>query len=377
VEVPVTDEDDKPAPDETDAAEEPPAPPEPRFGTPGPPLERRNPFFIGFLGGLGVLVAYAVFLGIRNAASMLVLIFVAMFLAIGLNPAVTRLARWGLPRPGAVAVVTLTGLAALAGGLYALVPPLVTRSAELVDNIPDYIQSLQRNETINDLVQRYDILAKVQGAINASTVGNTLGGVLGAAGLIFGTIFNVLTVLVLTIYFMAAFERIKRGAYRLVPETRRERVSLLTDEILTKVGAYMVGALAIAVLAGTSTWVLVMVLGLAYPFALAVVVAVLDLIPQIGATLGAVVVSLVGLADSLTAGIVCAVFFVIYQQVENYLIYPNVMRRSVKVSDVAALVAALLGAALFGVIGALAAIPMVAAVQLIGREVVLPAAERR
>ena len=84
-----------------------------------------------------------------------------------------------------------------------------------------------------------------------------------------------------------------------------------------------------------------------------------------------------GVATSLTTGIVCAVFFVIYQQVENYLIYPNVMRRSVKVSDVAAVVAALLGAALFGVIGALAAIPMVAAIQLIGREVVLPAAERR
>jgi predicted PurR-regulated permease PerM len=334
-----------------------------RFGTPGPPLDRRNPFFIGFVGGVGVLVAYAAFLGVRNAASILVLIFVAMFLAIGLNPAVTRIHRWGAPRGVAVALVTLIGLALLAGGVFALVPPLITQTAELIGNIPDYIQNLQRNETINDLVQRYDILNKVQGAVNASTVGNTLGGVVGAAGLIFGTIFNVLTVVVLTIYFMAAFERIKRGAYRLVPRSRRERVSLLTDEILTKVGAYMAGALAIAVLAGVSTWVLVMILGLGYPFALAVVVAVLDLIPQIGATLGAVVV--------------CAVFFLIYQQVENYLIYPRVMRRSVKVSDVAAVVAALLGAALFGVIGALAAIPMVAAVQLIGREVVLPAAERR
>ena len=114
-------------------------------------------------------------------------------------------------------MVTLIGLALLAGGVLALVPPLVTQTGELIDNIPDYIQSLQRNETINDLVQRYDIVNKVQGAINASTVGNTLGGVVGAAGLIFGTLFNVLTVLVLTIYFMAAFERIKSGAYRLVP----------------------------------------------------------------------------------------------------------------------------------------------------------------
>ncbi|HEU4348851.1 MAG TPA: AI-2E family transporter [Actinoplanes sp.] len=348
-----------------------------RFGTPGPPLDRRNPFLIGLLGGVGLLVAYTAFLGIRNAGSILVLIFVAMFLAIGLSPAVTRLTRWGLPRAGAVAAVTLLGLAVLAGAVYALVPPLITQTGQLIDNIPDYIESLQRNETINDLVQRYDIAAKVENAINPDTVGNTLGGVLGAAGLIFGTLFNVLTVLVLTIYFMAAFERIKQGAYRLVPRSRRERVSLLTEEILTKVGAYMGGALAIAILAGASTWVLVLILGLAYPFALAVVVAVLDLIPQIGATLGAVVVVLVGLASSLTTGIVCGVFFIVYQQVENYLIYPRVMRRSVKVSDVAAVVAALLGAALFGVIGALAAIPMVAAIQLIGREVVLPAAERR
>jgi len=282
-----------------------------------------------------------------------------------------------VPRAAAVAIVTLVGLSVLAGGVYALVPPLISQTGELIANIPDYIKSLQRNETINDLIQRYDLVDRVQSAVNANTVGNTLGGVVGVAGRIFGTIFNVLTVLVLTIYFMAAFERIKRGAYRLVPASRRDRVQLLTDEILTKVGAYMVGALMIALLAGLSTWVLVLILGLAYPFALAVVVAVLDLIPQIGATLGAVVVSLVGLAHSLTAGIVCAVFFLAYQQLENYLIYPNVMRRSVAVSDVAAVVAALLGAALFGVIGALAAIPMVAAIQLIGREVVVPAAERR
>ena len=118
-----------------------------------------------------------------------------------------------------------------------------------------------------------------------------------------------------------------------------------------------------------------MVVGLGYPFALAVVVAVCDLIPQIGATLGAVVVSLVGLADSLGTGIACIVFFLVHQQVENYLFYPKVMRRSVRVSDVASVTAALLGVGLFGVIGALIAIPMVAAAQLIVREVVNPSME--
>ena len=369
------------------SAAEPPAPetePEPPppveekpFGDPGPPLSRRNPFLLGFLFGLGVIVAYTLFLGVRNAASILVLIFIALFLAIGLNPAVVRLRGWGLPRGAAVAIVALTVVALLVGGLVALIPPLVSQTTELINNAPDVVESLRRSRTVNDLVQRYDIANRVQGAVNAGTITNAVGGVVGGARLLFGTIFNILTVLVLTIYFMVAFERLKATGYRLVPASRRERVTLLTDEILTKVGAYMVGALAIAVLAGASTFVLVLVLGLAYPFALAVAVAICDLIPQIGATIGAVIVSLVGLASSVTDGLVCIGFFLIYQQVENYLIYPRVMRRSVRVSDVAALVAALLGVALFGVIGALIAIPMVAAVQLIVREVALPSLEER
>jgi len=201
--------------------------------------------------------------------------------------------------------------------------------------------------------------------------------VFGGARLIFGTLFQVLTVLVLTIYFMASFDRMKSFAYALVPASRRDRVRLLTDEILAKVGAYIVGALAIAVLAGLSAFLFAVIVGLAYPFALAVVVAVCDLIPQIGATIGAVVVTLVGFADSLTVGIACGVFFLVYQQVENYLIYPKVMRRSVKVSDLAAIVAALVGVGLFGILGALVAIPAVAAVQLIVREVYLPRQEAR
>jgi predicted PurR-regulated permease PerM len=347
-----------------------------RFGEVGRPFHR-NPFLVGFLGGLGLLLAYGVFIGLRNAASILVLIFVALFLAVGLNPAVTRLRRWGMPRGFAVLTVAFGILLLFCGGLFALIPPLITQSTELVNNAPEFIRDLQRNRTINELFERYGILERVQGALNANTVTNALGGVLGGARLLFGTIFNVLTVLVLTIYFMAAFDRIKNAGYRLVPASRRDRVELLGDEILAKVGAYMVGALAIAVVAGISTWAFAMIVGLAYPFALAVVVAICDLIPQIGATLGAVIVSIVGFATSLTAGIACVVFFVIYQQLENYFIYPKVMKRSVEVSDVASIVAALVGVGLFGVLGALIAIPTIAAVQLILREVVNPSMDRR
>ena len=154
----MTAEDTTPDPDEIDPAEEDktetPADAaqqssdEGRFGTPGPPLDRRNPFYVGFVGGIGVLLAYAAFLGIRNAASILVLVFVAMFLAIGLSPAVNRIRGWGLPRGAAVAMVTLIGLALLAGGIYALVPPLVTQTGELINNIPDYITNLQDRKSV-------------------------------------------------------------------------------------------------------------------------------------------------------------------------------------------------------------------------------------
>ncbi|WP_327029423.1 AI-2E family transporter [Micromonospora sp. NBC_01740] len=347
-----------------------------RFGTPGRPLKRSS-FLVGFTGAAGVLLAYALYLGVRNAAGILVLVVIALFLAVGLHPAVVRLRSWGLPHGLAVAVVALTVVLLLCGGLFALVPPIVTQSGQFIEQLPSYLEALRRNETVNDLVERYDLMERVQSAANADTVGQALGGVLGGAQLIFGTVFRGLTVLVLTIYFLAYFDRLRDLGYSLVPRSRRERVRLIGDEILTKVGAYMVGALSIAVLAGVSTFVFALIVGLPYPFALAVVVAVTDLIPQIGATLGAVIVSLVGFATDLPVGIACAVFFLIYQQVENYLIYPKIMRRSVSVNEVAALVGALLGVSLLGVVGALIAIPAVAALQLILREVVLPRQESR
>jgi predicted PurR-regulated permease PerM len=344
---------------------------EPRFGTPGAPM-RRSPLIIGFTAGLGLLLAYSSYLAIQNVRSILLLIFIAMFLAIGLNPAVVRLVKWGIPRGLAVAVVGIGAMLVLCGGIVALIPPLVQQSNALVENLPQYIDNLQRNDQLNKLNDQYQLLDQLKNVATAGNVTKALGGVWGGVQVAFSALFNILTVIILTVYFMAAFERLKDGGYRLVPATRRERVRLLGDEILTKVGAYLGGALAIAVVAGLSSFVFLLILGVAYPYALAVLVAITDLIPQIGATLGAVVVSIVGFATSLHAGIACVIFFVIYQQVENYLIYPTVMRRAVKVSDLAAILSVLVGVALMGVVGALIAIPVVAAIQLIFREVVIP-----
>lgn len=342
-----------------------------RFGSPGQPF-RRGPFYIGLVGGLGALTAYFGAQAILSALNILVLVFIAIFFAVGLHPSVNRLRGWGLPRGLAVAVVGLAVLLVLCGGLFALVPPLVGQVEAFVQGLPENLDTLARNPLIRDLTEQYDVVERAKAAVTPENLTKAFGGVLGGLALVFGTIFNILTVVLLTLYFLAAFDRMKSGAYRLAPASRRERVQAIGDEILTKVGAYIGGALFIALLAGATTFLFTLAAGIPYPVALAIVVAIFDLIPQVGATLGALVVILVGFVTSVPVGIAAVVFFVLYQQLENWIIYPRVMARAVRVSDLAAIVSALLGVALLGIVGALIAIPACAALQLIVREIVIP-----
>ncbi|HVE74439.1 MAG TPA: AI-2E family transporter, partial [Mycobacteriales bacterium] len=202
-----------------------------------------------------------------------------------------------------------------------------------------------------------------------------LGGVVGVGKVVFSAFFSTLTVLILTLYFLSSLPTIKAAAYRMIPRSRRARVGLLTDEILGRVGGYVGGALTIAATAGVTTFVLLAILGVDYPVALAMIVAVTSLVPLVGATIGAAIVVLVAFFTSVTAGVICAIFYLIYQQVENYVLYPKIMQRSVDVSPAATVVAVLIGGSLLGVLGALLAIPLAAAVQLVLQEVVAPRQE--
>jgi len=343
-----------------------------RFGRPGKPLDRYSPFFVGFTGALGVLAAWAAYKAVVSVWSILLLIIVAAFLAIGLNPAVVRLQSWGLRRGLAVSVVGLAAVGVVTGMIFALAPPIVEQTDGLGTALPGYIDDLKKNQILNDLNERFDLLDKIKTASTGENASKAVGGVLGGVGIVLGTLFNIVTGLILMFYFLAAFDRLKSGTYRLVPASRRERTKLLGDEMLSRVGSYLSGAVIIAFIAGISSFTFMWITDIPYPFALALVVAVLDLIPQIGATLGAIVVVIVAFFVSVPVGIAALVFFVAYQQLENWIIYPWVMRKSVNVSDLAAIVSVLLGASLLGIIGALLAIPVCAAVQLIVREVVFP-----
>ena len=189
---------------------------------------------------------------------------------------------------------------------------------------------------------------------------------------------NAFIVIVLTLYFLATLDTVKHGLYRLAPASRRERVESLGDRILDGIGGYVSGAFLVALCAGITSLIFLFIVGLGeYAVALAVVVAMLDVIPMIGATLGAVIVSAIGFATDVQVGIACIIFYLVYQQLENYVIYPRVMSKSVDIPGSVTVIAALVGASLLGVIGALLAIPTAAAILLLVRELVLHKQDRR
>lgn len=344
------------------------------YGLPGRPLSSRSPFRVAFTAALGVAVAYGLVKALIAVQSVLVLLLTAAFLAIGLNPAVEALERRSMRRGFAVLVVLLGVLLFFTGFGFAVVPPILDQAQEFADRAPDYVAQLQDNERIAALDERFGLLERLERLLDdPERIGVTAaGGVLGVGKVVFGFFFSALTVLIVTLYFLANLPAIKAQAYRLVPRSRRARVGLLTDEILSRVGGYVAGAVSIASLAALSTFLLLRVLGVDYAVALAMLVFLTGLIPLIGATIGAVFVTTVALFSSVQAGVICAVFFLIYQQVENYLLYPRIMQRSVDVSPAATVVAVLVGGSLLGVLGALLAIPIAAAMQLVINEVVTP-----
>ncbi|GLW05086.1 AI-2E family transporter [Microtetraspora sp. NBRC 13810] len=342
------------------------------FGTPGKPLAK-SPFLFGLTAALGVLTALGLAQALMSARSVIVLVVVAMFLAVGLNPVVEFLTRRGMGRRWAISIV-FTGVIVffVLFGL-AIVPPVSQESAAFVGAVPGYIAELASNPTIRQLDADYKLLERLQEYITSGDLGSTIaGGIVGAGAVVLNAFFSGVTLLVLTLYFLSSLPTIKEYLLLLVPSTRRERTRSIGDQILDGIGGYVAGNVLISVIAGVLSWLFLILAGAEYALALALVIAVTDLIPLVGATIGAVLVTGVGFLQSVPLGVACLIFFVIYQQVENYVIYPRVMKRSVDVTPAVTVVAALFGGALMGIVGALLAIPVAAAIALIIREVVLP-----
>jgi predicted PurR-regulated permease PerM len=346
---------------------------DPAFGALGSPIRRDSPFMLGFLGALGVFVAWFLTQALLQARSVIVLIVVALFLAIGLSPSVEWLISRGLRRGIAVGIVFLGVIGAFVGFGFAVLPPVIEQSNAFVKELPSYLVDLRKNPTVRQFDQDYGVIQRAQSYVTSGDLGQRLfGGIVGVGRVVLNAVFSAISLLIMTLYFLAALPSMKRQAYRLVPASRRDRVTLLSDEVISRIGGFVSGALTVAFVAGSTSYAFLLVVGLPYALALALFVALLDLIPLVGATIAAVVVSLLGFTESALVGIVCVIFYVAYQQFENYVVYPRVMRRAVDVPAPVTVVAVLLGGALMGVVGALLAIPTAAAVLLVIRQVAIP-----
>lgn len=338
---------------------------------PGPPLRRDAPFYRGFLWTLGALLAVVLALAVREAAATLTLILIAGFLAVGFEPVVGYVGRRGVSRPWAVLAIGV-GLLAVIGGIgYVLGTTLATQISGLIDDAPRLLQELRDNSTVRTLDDRFGIVKSVEKKFTDSDLTNqVVGGALGLGVSVLTFVVNLVIVLILMLYFLAARQQITTALYSLAPASRRARVGELGDQILFKVGRYAIGVIFVALIAGTVTAVFCLCVGLGeYALPLAIVVALFDLVPIVGAFLGAGAVCLVGLTESATVFFVCVGFYLVYELIEGYVIYPRVMRTSVDVPEYVTIIAVLVGGAIGGIVGALLALPVAAGLLLLTREV--------
>ena len=317
-------------------------------------------------GTAGVLLVLLVAYGVYVTRDILVLVLVALFVAVSLDPAVRWLVRRGLRRSWAVLVVVVALLALLGLFIWSVLPPVVEQGGKLVAGLPGDLRQLSdRSRAVRELTDRYHLTQGLEKAA-ADLPGALAGGAVGFVRQFFGALASTLTVLVLAIYFMADLPRLRRAPVALFPPHRRDRVAEIVEVVVDKVGGYMIGNIVISLLAGVTSFACLELVGVPFALPLAVTVALTDLIPMIGATLGAAVCVLVTVltAGVWPAAVVVLAFFIAYQQVENYLVVPRVMRSTVDLPSMAVLLVALLGGTLLGLVGAVMAIPVAAAVKV-------------
>jgi predicted PurR-regulated permease PerM len=342
------------------------------LGSPGRRFDRRSPFYIGLTASAGVAVTYGAVRTLSSLSSVLVLIGVAFFLALGLEPAASWFVNHKFPRWAATTLVFVIFLALMGGFVAAAIPPLAQQASQLIDQAPHYVQQAQDHSSlIGRLNDRFHLQQRITNAANGSG-GSVLEDLVSAGTAVVGAITDMLVVIVLTVYFLVEMPRIRTTLYRLIPHTRRPRAILIGDEVFAKVGAYVLGNVLISVIAAVGTFAWLYAFGVPYPLLLGIFVGLFDLIPVVGSTIAGVVVAAVALTVSLPVCIATIVFFIAFRLGEDYLLVPKIIGRVVKVPALTTVVAVLIGGALLGIVGALVAIPIAAALQLLTQEVLYP-----
>jgi predicted PurR-regulated permease PerM len=318
-----------------------------------------------------VMLAVAVVLWIVFVARQVITwIFVAAFLTLALNPAVSVLQMRGVRRRGAATAIVLAATILLIAAVGALlVPPLVDQVSGMVDAVPGYVHDVTAGRGPLGFLERdYHIVERAKEATGGGGAAKLAGGasvLLSLTQSVITAVIGTVTILFLTIFMLLEGPQWWERALGLTSGANRPRWRNVGHQIGRTVSGYVTGNLLISIIAGSSAALVLLIMGVPFPVALGLLVAILDLIPLAGATLAGILLGVVGLLTSLTAGIVLIVYFIVYQQVENHILQPLVYGRTVQLSPLVVLIAILVGSAVAGVLGALAAIPVAGTLQIL------------
>ncbi|QEV99853.1 AI-2E family transporter [Microbacterium caowuchunii] len=346
-------------------------------------MKIHNPFRVALVGTLGVGLGLLLIGSIQTLSTILLYIGTALFLSLGLEPLVAWLTRRRLPRWAAVLVTVLAVLAVFAGIVWMIVPIIVAQVGQLVDAITTFLNSTSWPD-VKDWI--HSLFPAIQESAIDDTVANIQDWLLSNWGEITGSVINVgisfftgltgaFIVLILTIYFTASTPNLKSAVYSLVPASKRPRFIDLSEQITDSVGYYVMGQGALGVTNGVLSAIFLSIIGAPFPAVLAVIAFFFSLIPLVGTLTGAAIIVLTclipGLGSPMTA-LIAAIYYLVYMQLEAYLISPRIMNRAVSVPGAVVVIAALAGGSLLGLLGALVAIPVAASILIVYRQVVVP-----
>jgi predicted PurR-regulated permease PerM len=349
------------------------------YGVAGVPINRSHPYYFGFVATLGALTAIVLMRALASVSQIFILILIALFLAMGLNPAVEALRRRNMSRVTAVTIIFTSVIAFVIFFALVVAPPVISQGTQLINKAPTLLGDLTNNATINKLNDQYGIIDTLQSKLTSVTSDGTLlisafGGVIGVGKSVLSGFFTFLTILVLTLYFITSLPQAVNLGLSLVPASRRERVGHLTNAIIARVGSFVGSQIVIAAMASVFVFVLSLVLGLPSPIAIGMIVFVCGLIPLVGHFLGSGIVTIIALTQSIAIGVIALVAYVVYVQIENYVVTPRIMKRTLAVPGAVTIISALIGSSLLGLVGGLLAVPVAASIILILDEVVIPRA---
>ncbi|MFF7290961.1 AI-2E family transporter [Microbacterium sp. NPDC008134] len=342
-----------------------------------------RPFVFGFLLTLGGLAALVLGLAISSLATVLIYIALALFAALGLDPSVRFLERRGLSRVMAVVTVILSLIVVIALILWMVLPIVIEQIASFVRSVPGMIADFQRSDiyaTLNDQFgdQFQGLVADLQKFLtdpgNIASIG---GGALQVGASIASGISGTIVVLVLTLYFVASLSGMKQSLLRLAPARDRARASDITDQITDSVGGYVMGMVVLAFFNAMLALLLYMFLGLPFPPLMATVAFCITLIPLVGSVLFWIIGTTLALFTNPIAALIFAVIYLVYMQIEAYVITPRVMNKAIAIPGSLVVIGALAGGTLLGLLGALVAVPVAASILIIIKQVWVPRQDAR